>query len=354
VDKRKLEENIFKSLMIFSTLIVVGSLGVILFTIVIKGLPALNLNMLTKTPKGGYYLGKEGGILNAILGSLVLGIFSTFLAFLVSLPVVFYLNLYLKKNSKFALLVRFFLDVLWGIPSIVYGAFGFTVMVFFGLRASLLAGTITVALLIIPIMARSIDEVLKMIPPELKEASLALGATQFETAKGVIFNVAGGDDLTMMEINEAAKLITDSIDPNAKVIFGAVTDKQLKKGEIKITVIAAGFGDQAPRKENQERREKPEVKTESAMPRQDAPVIAQPKKQPDFASQISQIEKSILGSKTERIGNGNHQDSIFTENDIEILQQNRINRKIEKMFRDRSDDSNLNLTQKKVRYVLFE
>jgi phosphate transport system permease protein len=190
VDKRKIEENFFKGLMIFSTFIVIGSLILILLTIFLKGLPTLNLNMLIKTPKGGYYLGKEGGILNAILGSIILGIGATFLALTISLPVVFYLNLYLRKNSKFALLVRFFLDVLWGIPSIVYGAFGFTLMVFFGLRACLLAGMITVALLIIPIMTRSMDEVLKMIPQELKEASFALGANKLETAKRVVFRQA--------------------------------------------------------------------------------------------------------------------------------------------------------------------
>ncbi len=190
MDKRKVEENVFKGLMIFSTFIVVGSLVLILVTIFIKGFPALNLDMLIKTPKGGYYLGKEGGILNAILGSIVLGIGATFLALLISIPIVFYLNLYLRKKSKFALLVRFFLDVLWGIPSIVYGAFGFTLMIFFGFKASLLAGIITVALLIIPIMARSMDEVLKMIPFELKEASYALGATKLETAIKVVFRQA--------------------------------------------------------------------------------------------------------------------------------------------------------------------
>ncbi len=190
MDKRKIEENIFKILMIFSTSIVVGSLILILATIFLRGFPALNLDMLIKTPKGGYYLGKEGGILNAILGSIVLGIGATFLALLISLPLVFYLNLYLRKNSKFAFLVRFFLDVLWGIPSIVYGAFGFIVMVFLGLQASLLAGIITVALLILPIMSRSMDEVLKMIPFELKEASYALGATKLETALKVVFKQA--------------------------------------------------------------------------------------------------------------------------------------------------------------------
>lgn len=64
-------------------------------------------------------------------------------------------------------------------------------------------------------------------------------------AKGVLFNVSGGSDLTMMEINEVANIITESIDPDAKVIFGAITDESLKKGEIKVTVIATGFGDQA-------------------------------------------------------------------------------------------------------------
>lgn len=190
MDKRKIEERVFKTLMIFSTFAVIGSLFLILATIMIKGLPALSLDMLIKTPKGGYYLGKEGGILNAILGSLILGALSTVLAAGVSLPLVFYLNLYLTKKSKFALVVRFFLDVLWGIPSIVYGAFGFTIMVFLGLRASLLAGTITIALLIIPVMARAVDEVLKMIPLELKEASYALGATRLETATRVIFKQA--------------------------------------------------------------------------------------------------------------------------------------------------------------------
>jgi phosphate transport system permease protein len=190
MEKRKIEENIFKILMIFSTSIVVGSLILILVTIFLKGFPALNLDMLIKTPKGGYYLGKEGGILNAILGSIVLGIGATFLALLIGLPLVFYLNLYLRRNSRLALSVRFFLDVLWGIPSIVYGAFGFIVMIFLGLQASLLAGIITVALLILPIMSRSMDEVFKMIPFELKEASYALGATKLETALKVVFKQA--------------------------------------------------------------------------------------------------------------------------------------------------------------------
>ena len=63
-----------------------------------------------------------------------------------------------------------------------------------------------------------------------------------EGARGVLFAIAGGDDLSMMEIQEAAHVITESIDPEAKVIFGAIRDEKLKKGQIKITVIASGFG----------------------------------------------------------------------------------------------------------------
>ncbi len=107
-------------------------------------------------------------------------------------------------------------------------------------------------------------------------------------AKGVIFNVAGGSDMTMMEINEAAKIITDSIDPQAKVIFGAVTDNQLKKGEIKITVIAAGFGEQAFKRED--KKEKIETRADQVT-KPETQSLA-PKKPTTFSSQVSQIDNS--------------------------------------------------------------
>jgi len=153
---------------------------------VVKGLPALDLAMITQTPKGGYYLGKEGGILNAIVGSLALAGGATLLALVLSLPVVLYLNIFRRRDSRFAVLTRFALDVLWGVPSIVYGAFGFILMVFLGLRASLLAGIIAVSLLELPIMARAMDEVVRLVPGALKDASYSLGATKLETAFKVI------------------------------------------------------------------------------------------------------------------------------------------------------------------------
>jgi phosphate transport system permease protein len=169
-----------------SMLVVIGCLVLIVGTIIWKGLPAMNLSMITQTPKGGYYLGKEGGILNAIIGSLYLASGATVLAILFSLPVVLYINVYAKKQSRLASLTRFSFDVLWGVPSIVYGAFGFIIMIFFGLRASLLAGILAVALLEFPIMSRAADEVIRMIPRELLEASYSLGATRLETALKVV------------------------------------------------------------------------------------------------------------------------------------------------------------------------
>jgi phosphate transport system permease protein len=183
---RRAVEIVAKIAMIGSTTLVIGSLLAIIGTIIWKSLPVLKLSMITQTPKGGYYLGKEGGILNAIVGSLYLGLGATALALVFSLPVVLYLNLYTKKKSRFAGLTRFAFDVLWGIPSIVYGAFGFVLMMAVGLRASLLAGIITVALLELPIMSRAIDEVMVLVPMELKEASFALGATRLETAFKVV------------------------------------------------------------------------------------------------------------------------------------------------------------------------
>lgn len=184
--QRKVEEGVFKALMAASMFIVIGCLLLIVGTIIWKGLPALNLSMLTQTPKGGYYLGREGGILNAIMGSLYLASGATLLAMIFSLPVVLFINLYTKKNSRLAEWTRFSFDVLWGIPSIVYGAFGFIVMIFLGLRASLLAGIVTVALLEFPIMSRAMDEVIRMVPRELLDASYSLGATRLETALKVV------------------------------------------------------------------------------------------------------------------------------------------------------------------------
>jgi phosphate transport system permease protein len=187
---RRREERIFRALMTASTVTVAASLLLILGTVVVKSLPALRLSMLVQTPQGGYYLGREGGILNAILGSLYLASGATLLAVFFGLPIVLYLNLWSKRRSALATFTRFALDVLWGIPSIVYGAFGFIVMMTFGLRASLLAGILAVGLLELPIMTRAMDEVIRLVPQAMADASYSLGATRLETAFKVVVRQA--------------------------------------------------------------------------------------------------------------------------------------------------------------------
>ncbi|MBE0662813.1 MAG: ABC transporter permease subunit [Bacteroidales bacterium] len=177
-----IEEKIFRALMFFSTVFIVTSLALIIFSILHKGLPVLSWEMVSQTPKGGYYFGKEGGIVNAIVGSFYLSVSATFLALFVSLPLALFMNIYLKRFKIVINAIRFFLDLLWGVPSIVYGAFGFTIMIYFGLKASLIAGIFTVTLFIIPIMVRAMDEVFKTVPVGLYEAALSLGSTRSETA----------------------------------------------------------------------------------------------------------------------------------------------------------------------------
>lgn len=186
MDKRILEERFFKVLMIGSTFIVVGSLFALFLVVVLKGAPALSLSMITQTPKGGYYLGKEGGVLNAIVGSLYLGIGATVLALIIALPVALFLQKDYIGGSRFATVTRLSLDALWGVPSIVYGAFGFIIMVYLGIRASLLGGIIVLTLLELPIMVRALDEVVRRVPQELKDASYAMGATRLETTIKIV------------------------------------------------------------------------------------------------------------------------------------------------------------------------
>jgi phosphate transport system permease protein len=178
---RRQRETFFKSLMQLSLFSVLSVLAGVVLVILVRGASSLSFSMLVDTPKGGYYLGGEGGIANAIAGSLLLAFGSSVVALLISLPVAFALQ---KEyiNSRLANLSRLILDILWGTPSIVYGAVGFMVMVFFGIRASLLGGIIVLTLLTLPIMIRSMEEMLRLVPKELKEITTSLGATGLETA----------------------------------------------------------------------------------------------------------------------------------------------------------------------------
>jgi len=190
--KRKLEELFVKILMILATILVVGSFFLIVGTIFSRGIPYMTLDMITKTPGGGFYIGKEGGVLNAIIGSLYIAGGASILGLIISIPVALYINLYIAKRDFITNTLRLAFDVLFGIPSIVYGAFGFLIMVYFGIRASLLGGILAVTLLVIPIMVRTLDEVLRTVPGELRDAALSLGATRWEMSKVILRQVKPG------------------------------------------------------------------------------------------------------------------------------------------------------------------
>jgi phosphate transport system permease protein len=171
--------------MLLSFGLVAGSLGLILWAIISRGLPSLSWEMISQPPQGGFYMGGGGGILNAILGSLYMAGAGTLIALILGLPIALYLETYLG-DSAWGQYVRLALDVLWGIPSIVYGVFGFTLMLALGMRASMLGGIIVLTLLELPIMTRAMDEVIRMMPQDLEQAALALGSTRLEVALRVV------------------------------------------------------------------------------------------------------------------------------------------------------------------------
>ena len=183
--RKHLQEHFVLLLMRLSLLLVGGSLALLLGAVIIRGLPGLTWQMVSQTPKGGFYMGKGGGVLNAILGSLYLAGGGTALALALGLPLALAMRTWLG-NSRAANITRISLDVLWGIPTIVYGAFGFAVMIFFGARSSLLAGILVLALVELPILTRAMDEVIRRMPRGLEHAALALGSTRWEVATKVV------------------------------------------------------------------------------------------------------------------------------------------------------------------------
>lgn len=185
--RKHIEEIFFRLLSAFATYSLMALLALIIIIIFVKGFGALSLDMLIKTPKGGYYYGGEGGVLNAIIGSLYIALGGSIIAMIIGVPAALYINVHLIRYRRTQNTIRYLLDALWGIPSIVYGAFGFSLMIYLGINASLLAGIITVALLITPIMIRTFDEVLSTVPIGLQEATLALGSTKSETAFRILF-----------------------------------------------------------------------------------------------------------------------------------------------------------------------
>ncbi len=187
-----IEEKVVKALMWVSVSLVILVVASIVCTIFVKGFGSLSWDMVTKVPGRNWNTTDDGGFINAIWGSFIVVAPATLIAMVVSIPVVFYMNLYRRRSNWLSYVARLAYDVLYGIPSIVYGAFAFMIMVMVGMRASVLGGIIVSTLLIIPMFIRNGDEISKSVPDDMIDAAYSLGATKWETLKVVVRQVLPG------------------------------------------------------------------------------------------------------------------------------------------------------------------
>jgi len=176
-------EKIAFGLLVTASVIVIAILVFILQDIVINGLPALSWEFLTQPPSD---LGRAGGIFPAIIGTLYLVCGAILIALPIGVGAAVYLVEY-TREGPITRLIRTGVDLLNGTPSIVFGLFAFSfIVIYLNVGVSLLAGQITLALMVLPTIIRTTEESLKSIPQSLREGSLALGATRWQTIKSVV------------------------------------------------------------------------------------------------------------------------------------------------------------------------
>lgn len=195
----KIFENVIKAVGIISILPVFLIIGYIIY----KGLPAISWEFLTEMPKNGM---REGGIFPAIIGTIYL----TIGTIVVSVPFGIFTGIYLVEYAKDNLLTRIInltIINLAGIPSIIYGLFGMALFVIFlGFDVSIVSGSLTLGIMCLPVIITSTRESLLAIPNHLRGASLALGATKWETITKVVLPAALPGILTgvILSISRAA------------------------------------------------------------------------------------------------------------------------------------------------------
>jgi phosphate transport system permease protein len=182
---RTLVSSVMTTLTAACAFFVVALLILILGYIAWRGLSAINLQFLTSTPKP---VGEGGGIGNAITGTLLLLLISS----VVGMPVGIATGVYLAEfgSNAFGSLVRFVTDTLTGVPSIVVGVFAYTLLVLPMKHFSTLAGGVALALIMIPIVARTTEEMIRLVPNSMREGALALGAPQWRVTLGVVLPAA--------------------------------------------------------------------------------------------------------------------------------------------------------------------
>jgi phosphate transport system permease protein len=190
---RRIVNMLYSGLIAGSALLGVGILFIILAYIIKNGAPALNLDFFTQRPAP---LGQAGGgVAPAILGSLTM----VGVGALIGIPVGVGAAIYLAEfgRGRYAYIVRFVADLLTGLPSIAVGAFVWAILVrrvFHSFNA--VAGGVALAVIMIPIITRTVEEILRLVPNNLREASLALGTPTWKTIVQVVLPVARGGIVT--------------------------------------------------------------------------------------------------------------------------------------------------------------
>ncbi len=186
IRRRRWFSRAIEALCLAAVILALVPLVMVLVYVVGQGASALNLDFVTQTPKP---VGEaHGGMANAIVGTLVLiGIASA-----LAVPIGVIAGLFLSEysRSRLALVVRFSADVLNGIPSIVVGMFAYSVAVLPFRRFSALAGGLALAVMMIPILTRTTEEILRLVPSGFREGAIALGATRARAAFSVVIPAA--------------------------------------------------------------------------------------------------------------------------------------------------------------------
>ncbi len=190
--RRKALSGFMNVLCLFAAVIGLTALGLILFTLIQKGVAGLGLNVFTETMKTP---GQGGGLANAIVGTLI----QTGLGTLIGAPLGMAVGVYLSevgRDSRFASTVRFVNDILLSAPSVLVGLFVYQIVVVPMGGFSAIAGSIALALLAMPVIARTTEDIMKLVPDGYREGSIALGARESTTVNRVIIPAAFGGILT--------------------------------------------------------------------------------------------------------------------------------------------------------------
>lgn len=183
---RRVTNTVMTTLTAFCAFCAVGILALILGYIAVRGLASINIEFLISTPKP---IGEGGGIGNAITGTLLL----IALASLFGMPLGIASGVFLAEfgTNRFGNVVRFVADTLTGVPSIIVGVFVYAILVRPMGGHSAFAGGVALAFIMIPIVARTTEEMIRLVPASMREGALALGAPQWRVTLGVVLPAAG-------------------------------------------------------------------------------------------------------------------------------------------------------------------